>query len=395
MFEIVLAFLGLSILLYALLAGADFGAGILELFSLRGPRRKAEAERSLVTHAIGPVWEANHIWLIIAVVILFMGFPKAYARISTELHLPLTAMLFGVVGRGCAFTFRHYDAVKDGSQRFYNIIFVLSSLWTSLFLGILVGALLSGGLAPGAASYPERYVFSWLRPFPVTVGLFVSACFAFLAAVYLTLEAADPGLRKDLLRKARRAGLVLILTGGLVFLAAARDGFPLHRAFLAHPSALACFSAATVLLPFLFRFLSRGQALRARTTAMVLVALVLGGWFAVQYPYVYLETPAGGWDGAFREGGVLAGEAGFRAGLPAGKESLPGLTFREASAPAATLKVLALGLLLGSVLILPALFYLLLVFKDFGRGLLPPALAEGLYRRKEKPKLKGMKVRRS
>src|ERR671918_2405613 len=112
--ESIAFFLAVSILLYCLLAGADFGAGILEAFL--GDRQREE-QRQVITHAIGPVWEANHVWLILAVVILFTGFPKAYSALSITFHIPLTLMLVGIILRGCAFTFRHYDAVRDRSQR--------------------------------------------------------------------------------------------------------------------------------------------------------------------------------------------------------------------------------------------------------------------------------------
>src|SRR4051812_19542613 len=115
MLWVVTAFLGLSLVCYCLFGGADFGAGILEIFFLRKGDR--HDRRRVIDRALGPVWEANHIWLILMVVILFMGFPKVYARVSVSLHIPLTAMLMGVIARGCSFTFRHYDAVQGRSQK--------------------------------------------------------------------------------------------------------------------------------------------------------------------------------------------------------------------------------------------------------------------------------------
>src|SRR5688572_9389796 len=138
MFDIVLIFLGLSLLMYCLFGGADFGAGILEAFSKKSYRKKGPR---ITYHAIGPVWEANHIWLILAVVILFTGFPKINAAISIALHIPITAMLIGLVLRGCSFTFRHYDAVRDESQKFYSGVFIFSSIFTSVFMGVVAGAL--------------------------------------------------------------------------------------------------------------------------------------------------------------------------------------------------------------------------------------------------------------
>src|SRR5919106_3794482 len=131
--ESIAFFLAVSILLYCLLAGADFGAGILEAFL--GDRQREE-QRQVITHAIGPVWEANHVWLILAIVILFTGFPEAYSALSVTFHIPLALMLFGVVLRGCTFAFRHYDVVRDRTHRYYSAIFVISSFLAPFMLGV-------------------------------------------------------------------------------------------------------------------------------------------------------------------------------------------------------------------------------------------------------------------
>src|ERR1700734_1051124 len=125
MLYVVIAYLWASILLYLLLGGADFGAGILELFT---SEKNRSITRRTMYKAIGPIWEANHMWLIIAIVILFVGFPLIYSNICTYLHIPLLIMLMGVTARGTAFSFRNYDAVKDDKmQDVYNYIFVYSS----------------------------------------------------------------------------------------------------------------------------------------------------------------------------------------------------------------------------------------------------------------------------
>ena len=125
MIEVTALFMGVALWLYCLLGGADFGAGILELFT---PVKDRSKHRKIVNQAIGTGWEANHVWLILALVICFNAFPKAFAQISITFHIPLTLMLVGIVLRGCAFTFRHYDAYKDKSQIIYNRLFTLSSL---------------------------------------------------------------------------------------------------------------------------------------------------------------------------------------------------------------------------------------------------------------------------
>src|SRR5580692_6521972 len=141
MLYVVIAYLWASILLYLLLGGADFGAGILELFTSDENRSNT---RKTMYKAIGPIWEANHMWLIIAIVILFVGFPAIYTTMSVHLHIPLVIMLLGIIARGTAFAFRNYDAVKDNMQRVYNKIFVYSSFITPLFLGIIAGSTVSG-----------------------------------------------------------------------------------------------------------------------------------------------------------------------------------------------------------------------------------------------------------
>src|SRR6201996_6157001 len=141
MLYVVIIYLWLALLLYLLLGGADFGAGIIELFTTE---RNRPQTRRISYEAIGPVWEANHMWLIIAIVILFVGFPVIYSTMSINMHIPLTIMLIGIIARGTAFTFRHYDAVVDDMQHLYNTIFAISSFTTPLSLGIIAGSAVSG-----------------------------------------------------------------------------------------------------------------------------------------------------------------------------------------------------------------------------------------------------------
>src|SRR3954453_19851471 len=133
-----------ALILYALLAGADFGGGVWDLLSI-GPR--AKAPRALISHALAPVWEANHVWLILVVVVLFTAFPPAFAAVTTGLHLPLSVMLVGIVLRGSAFTFLHYDA-SERNRRRWGRAFALPSVATPVLLGVVVGALASGRASP-------------------------------------------------------------------------------------------------------------------------------------------------------------------------------------------------------------------------------------------------------
>ncbi len=334
MLWVVILFLGLSLLLYCLFAGADFGAGVLELFLGREDRH---AKRQVIEKALGPVWEANHIWLILVVVILFNGFPAVYGRVSIHLHLPLTAMLLGIIARGCSYTFKHYDAVKGRSQKAYTFFFVTSSLWTPFCLGVVTGALVPGGLDPAATGYWEGYVSPWLRPFPLALGAFTVCLFSFLAAVYLVGETRDAGLRRTFSRRAYAFSGASILAGGVVFLAAAREGIPLIGRFLDSRAATACMVLATLLIPAVWAAVWAGRNWTARLLAGAQVALILLGWFRVQFPV--LVRLADGRD----------------------------LTFFNSHAPEATLTQLGLALLFGSALILPALYYLLRVFKLEGK----------------------------
>src|SRR5579871_1609836 len=126
-------FLAASLIFYGVLAGADFGVGILEIF-FRDDER-------LISQAMAPVWEANHVWLILALVILFTGFPPAFAQFSIYYHIPLIFLMMAIVMRGCAFTFRHYDVVPDGAQAYYAWVFRASSLLATFVLGLIAGAI--------------------------------------------------------------------------------------------------------------------------------------------------------------------------------------------------------------------------------------------------------------
>src|SRR3984885_8805470 len=189
MLYIVITFLFLAIVLYFLLGGADFGAGIIELFT--SDKNKSRTRKTSY-QAIGPVWEANHMWLIIAVVIMFVGFPVIYSDMCTYLHIPLLIMLLGITARGTAFSFRNYDAIKgERTQNIYNHVFVYSSFITPLFLGIIAGSAISRQIDLHPATFLSGYIFSWLNYFSVAVGLFTVALSGYLAAVYLIGEAED------------------------------------------------------------------------------------------------------------------------------------------------------------------------------------------------------------
>src|SRR3954468_18041550 len=188
--EMIAAVMVLALNAYVLTGGADFGGGVWDLLA-RGPRRAAQ--RELIASQIGPIWEANHVWLILVVVLLFTGFPAAFATLGVVLHIPLSLMLVGIVLRGSSFVFRSYGARDDATQQRWSRVFAMASVITPLLLGIIVGSVASGaaGAAAGRlatprdASFAPVYLAPWLSPFPLAMGALALAMFAFLAAVYL------------------------------------------------------------------------------------------------------------------------------------------------------------------------------------------------------------------
>jgi cytochrome d ubiquinol oxidase subunit II len=315
---------------YVLLGGADFGGGVWDLFA-RGPRKIAQ--RDLVAHAIGPVWEANHVWLILAIVLLFTCFPAAFARLAVALNLPLTGVLVGIVLRGSAFAFRGYGGDRDVVQRRWGRVFAIASLVTPVLLGMAVGAVASGNLGEEGRGRGEGfyagYVGTWLTPFALAVGLFTLACFALLAAVYLTLEAKDERLREDFRARALGAGLAVFVTAGLALWLSGRGAPLMREGLMRSPWALPVQVATGVAAVTALTALWRRRYPLARVAAAAQVSLILWGWAASQFPYV----------------------------VP------PDLTIAGAAAPAATLRVVIIALGAGAVLLIPSLVYLFRVFK--------------------------------
>jgi cytochrome d ubiquinol oxidase subunit II len=311
-----------ALVLYALLGGADFGGGIWDLLAA-GPR-KAE-QRTLIEHAIGPIWEANHVWLILVVVVLFTAFPPAFAAVSIALFVPLVLLLLGIVLRGAAFTFRTYERPGDRVQAWWGLVFSGSSALAPVVLGTIVGALASGRLQVAAEGAEP---WAWAAPFPLSVGLFAAALFAFLAATYLAVE-AEGALREDFRRRALGAGLVVflcaVLSGALSWREAPLIFEGLVRRPWSVPFHLATGAAAGAALALLI--LRRVRA--ARAAAVVQVTLIVLGWGASQYPYLVV----------------------------------PGLTLASASAPRVTQVALLWALGAGALLLFPALYVLFRVFK--------------------------------
>jgi cytochrome bd ubiquinol oxidase subunit II len=315
-----------SLTFYALLGGADYGGGVWDLFA-RGPR--ADEQRGLIARALGPIWEANHVWLILVVVILFTAFPPAFATIATALHIPLTLLLIGIVLRGSAFTFRSYDSQRDDVQRRWSRVFSIASIITPVLLGVTVGAIASGTIRLEGGTASSIFIDPWLAPFPFAVGIFALSLFSFLAAVYLTLETHDLALQDDFRLRALCSG---ILVGALALVVFLLSGIyaPNIRAGISGSSwAIPLHITTAICAAGAFVTLWRRKFRVARLFAAGQVTLILWGWGVAQFPYL-VE---------------------------------PDITIQSAAAPAETLRLLLVALGAGVLVLFPSFYYLFRVFK--------------------------------
>lgn len=330
MIYVVIVFLWTSILLYLLLGGADFGAGIIELFTSGKNRSRT---RKTMYEAIGPIWEANHMWLIIAIVILFVGFPKIYSTISVYLHIPLVCMLLGIIARGTAFVFRNYDAVKDDMQKLYSPIFMYSSLITPLFLGIIAASSVSAKIDLKASNFPDAYIWSWLNWFSVSVGVFTVSICAFLASIFIIGQTDQPADTRYFVNKARKTIFIVMISGALVFIAAYIEHVPLMDwIFGGYPGMLAIGLASLSLL-LMFYMLQKEKPVLLRLLAGFQITMILFAATYTHFPNIVL----------------LKNEAT--------------LSLLAHQGQAKTIDSLGYALLIGSIFILPALFYLIYIFQ--------------------------------
>lgn len=315
-----------TFILYALFGGADFGGGVWDLLA-SGPR-KAE-QRALIARAIGPVWEVNHVWLIVGLVLLFSGFSRAFAVLTVALHVPLTLLLLGIVFRGTAFTFRTYDARGDRVQRRWGLVFSVASVLSPALLGMCVGAVASGRIHVEGRAVVSGFFQPWLTPFAIAVGVLALCLFAFLAAVYLSAEAGTEPLREDFRRRALGAGAaVFVAAFGVLLLA--REGAPRVWGGLFHaPFALAVHGVTAVAAVATFVLLWKRRFPWARISAATQVGFIVLGWAASQYPYLVV----------------------------------PDLTLQEAAASPQVLRLLLVALAVGLITVVPSIVLLLRVFQ--------------------------------
>ncbi|MDF2514936.1 MAG: cytochrome ubiquinol oxidase subunit [Sphingobacterium sp.] len=331
MFYVVIAYLAVSLLLYILMGGADFGAGILEFFSEKKHRSRTG---KLMYEAIGPIWEANHMWLIIVVVILFVGFPVIYSTVSTYLHIPILIMLLGVVARGTAFTFRHYDAIHDNLQVLYSKTFIYASVLTPLFLGIIAGSILSNRIDLHATTFLEAYVYSWLGIFPVLVGFFTVALFGFLAAVFIIGETDIEDEKKYAIGKAKGMAIAALILALVILGWSYSNDISFASRLLGNCVSVSCLYIALALFCWMWLFaFKEGDGNRLRLIASAQITFL---FIAVAYSYYPVLV-------------TLKNDFG--------------LSLMDVQGSSLTIRYLGFAMLVGSVFILPALGYLLYSFQ--------------------------------
>ncbi|MCH7231040.1 cytochrome d ubiquinol oxidase subunit II [Glycomyces sp. L485] len=280
----VAAALFVGVIAYAVLGGADFGSGFFDL-TAGGSRRGAQL-RTLIDHSIGPVWEANHVWLIYVLVTWWTAFPMSFAAAMTTLILPFLLALLGIVLRGASFAFRKH-AETLGQARLFGAVFAVSSVLAPFFLGTVAGALASGRVP--ADGHGDLWS-SWLNPTSLFGGVIAVGTCAFLAGAFLTADAARGGQSGLADRLRTRSLLVGLVTGAVVFAALVplqRDAPTLSAGLTGRAAPLIVLSAvggaATLLL------LARRRYGPARLTAVLAVSSVVSGWGLGQFPWILVD----------------------------------------------------------------------------------------------------------
>jgi cytochrome d ubiquinol oxidase subunit II len=314
---LVLILLGLTA--YTVLGGADFGAGFWTLVSRR-PDQAALREHA--HHSMGPVWEANHVWLIFVLVVCWTAYPLAYASIVSTLSVPLFVAGVGMILRGTAYALR--GRLDDSRhQRGIDLVFALSSVLTPFALGAAVGGIASGRVPVGNAA--GNLLTSWLNPTSVLVGALGVASSAYLAAVYLAADARRkraPSLERDFRSRALWAGVV---AGALAFagLLVVRHDAPSLWNGLTNGGGLAAVSVSAAAGLLTLVLVWRGTLGLARGSAVLAVAAIMAGWAIAQRPRL-----------------------------------LPGLTVVEAAAGRSTLIALLITVAVGAIVLVPSLVLL-------------------------------------
>jgi cytochrome d ubiquinol oxidase subunit II len=323
--EVPIVFILVGVAAYTVLAGADFGAGFWTL--LPGGGRASPAEtRDHARHAMGPVWEANHVWLIFVLVICWTAYPVAYASIVTTLTVPLFIAAVGIILRGASYALRgQLEATRE--RRFVERVFALSSVLTPFALGTVAGAIASGRVPVGNAA--GDLITSWLNPTSIVIGLLAVATSSYLAAVYLAADARrldERLLERDFRRRALASGVAagaLAVVGLIVVRLDARpiwDGLTTDGGLV-----MLGVSAAAGLLTLFLVWRSRFGP--ARISAAAAVAAIVAGWAVAQQPLF-----------------------------------LPGLTVSQAAAGRSALVAVVVAVAIGAVVLVPSLILLFGLF---------------------------------
>jgi cytochrome d ubiquinol oxidase subunit II len=317
LYELPLWFALVGLALYTVLGGADFGAGFWQLVAGKGER--ADEIRDEAHHAMAPVWEANHVWLIFVLTVVWTAYPAAFGSIASTLSVPLFIAGIGIVMRGGAYALRA-GAMTAGEQRRIDTIFALSSILTPFALGTVIGALASERVHVGNPG--GSLVTSWLNPTSILIGVLAVASSAYTAAVFLSADAArhgDHALADRFRARALGAGLAAgaVAIAGLVVL-----HFDAERIFrrLTQGEALPALVVSVAAGIATLVLVGRRRYEPARYTAALAVAATIAGWAVAQNP-VFLH----------------------------------GLTIRQAAAGHDTLVAVVVAVLAGALLLFPSL----------------------------------------
>lgn len=286
--DAILVIIWIGVSAYGVFGGADFGAGIWDL--LAGGPEKGLRTRALLERSIGPVWEANHVWLIFILVYLWTAFPEPFVSIASTMLIPLSLAAFGIILRGSAFAFRKW-AGSLARQRWFGAVFAGSSVMTPFFLGTVAGGVASGRVPLGNALGDP--ITSWLNPTSVLGGCLAVVTCAYLAAVLVSRDAKQSG-DEDLAEYFRRRALAAGTLAGLVALAGVfvlrLDAAPLFDR-LTSARGIPFLAATAVGGLASIWLLVKGRVVIARGTAVLATVAILWGWGAGQYPWL-LESEA-------------------------------------------------------------------------------------------------------
>ncbi len=306
-----------GLVLYAVLGGADFGAGLWQLLS--GPGSHGRTIRDHAHHAMAPVWEANHVWLIFVLTVTWTAFPLAFGSLASTLTIPISLAALGIIFRGLAYALQSATDIPR-ERRIIDLAFAASSILTPFMLGAAIGAIASGRVPPGNAA--GDLVTSWVNATSILAGCLAVGIGAFLAAVYLAADAArldEAGLQNAFRWRALVSGVItgaLAIAGLLVMREDARHVY--HG--LTSGYGLAAVIVSVLAGVGTLALVWRSQFQPARVTAALAVAAVVAGWAAAQRPTV-----------------------------------LPGLTLHQAAAGRDTQIAVIVSVVVGGVILAPSL----------------------------------------